>query len=77
MTITIQHEQYEDTVHIFIVNRTASYVITLISLLAIIHKVYKCYRAIIVICTQQLEQHILLVLPSCFIVTKFASSYFP
>jgi hypothetical protein len=63
-------------VHLFIVNRTTSYVITFISL-AIIHKVYKCYRAIIVICTQQLEQHLLLVLPSCFIVTKFASSYFP
>jgi hypothetical protein len=49
--ITIQCEQYGGTVHLFIDNRTSSYVITFIPLM-ITFKVYKCHRGNIVICIQ-------------------------
>jgi hypothetical protein len=74
-TIIIQREQYGGTVHLFIGNCTTSYVITFIPS-TITYKVYKCHRVCIVICTQQLEQHLLHASPSCFVVTKLASPYF-
>jgi hypothetical protein len=48
--VIIQREQYEDTVHLFIDNRIASYNITFISS-KIMYKVYKCHRDNFVICT--------------------------
>jgi hypothetical protein len=74
--ITIQPKQYGGTVHIFIGNRTTSYIIIFIPP-TITYKVHKCHKDNIVICTQQLEQHSLPTSPSYFIVMKFASSYFP
>jgi hypothetical protein len=74
--ITIPREQYGGVVHLFIGNHTTSYIITFIPS-TITYKVYKCHRDNIVICTQQLEQHLLPMPPSCFIVTKLTLSYFP
>jgi hypothetical protein len=48
--ISIQHEQYEVTVHLFIGNRTTLYDITFLPP-NITYKVYKCHRDNIAICT--------------------------
>jgi hypothetical protein len=48
--IPIQREQYGDIVHLFIDNRTTSYNITFIPS-KIKHKVYKCHKDNIVICS--------------------------
>jgi hypothetical protein len=47
--ITIQCEQYEGTVHLFIGNRKASCVITFMPS-TITYMVYKCHKDSIVIC---------------------------
>jgi hypothetical protein len=69
--ITIHREQYGGTVHLFIGKSIASYVITFMPS-TIANRVYKCHKDNIVICTQQLEQHLLPALPSSFIVMKLA-----
>jgi hypothetical protein len=49
--ITIQREQYGGTVHLYIGNRIASYVITFMPS-TITYRVYKCHKDNIIICIE-------------------------
>jgi hypothetical protein len=63
------------TVHLFIGNREALYVITFMPLI-ITYKDYKCYNGSITICIHRLDQHLLLTLSTRSTMMKLVGRSF-